>query len=424
MISNISKASASRFKSLSTYTLEKKGATFLGGNMSGIELELRGVDVQLLSQSTPTPSAIAREFEFTQWLSRVTHPCCHISLSLHPDEEDLEDEQWLQLCQEYLETMGFDLDENQYFVAKHTDREHPHVHIVANRVNLVTGMAVSDSFDRFRSQSVLRELERKYALEPTQSSWEVQKKQTSERSFSAVEREQNQAETAALQSKIEGAIAQVFKVSHEYGTVPSLSVFAEQLVDYGVALEVTKHREAGHSITYRHGDAAVPSHKLGQAYQLEGLTKKGISFTPSLDLETIQQIPHKIQQVSQVAEPLLDIWKVMASRRVSEVVGTHYRFQIRATSKRKKAQRYQFVVFPTSSEPGSEPLVVLESSRVKPDPSVVSIPLEHVNLRSNDVSSQSPLIAKAAALKALIAKRKSQEPTHRSPDSRSLQNQL
>src|SRR5690606_20911842 len=57
--------------------------------------------------------------------------------------------------------MGF--DDNQYIIYKHTDQDHSHIHIVANRVKF-SGDVVSDSHDYKRSEAIVRKLELKYNL--------------------------------------------------------------------------------------------------------------------------------------------------------------------------------------------------------------------------------------------------------------------
>ncbi|KIX22074.1 hypothetical protein SY27_05245 [Flavobacterium sp. 316] len=84
----------------------------------------------------------------------------HTSLSL-PYSDTLSDEEFTNLARDYFEGMGF--DDNQYIVYKHTDQDHAHIHIVANRVNF-SGDVVSDSQDYKRSEALIRKLELKYNL--------------------------------------------------------------------------------------------------------------------------------------------------------------------------------------------------------------------------------------------------------------------
>ena len=60
--------------------------------------------------------------------------------------------------------MGF--DNNQFITYRHTDTEHEHIHIVANRVRY-SGRVTSDSNIKRRSREVLNDLEKKYGLTQT-----------------------------------------------------------------------------------------------------------------------------------------------------------------------------------------------------------------------------------------------------------------
>lgn len=84
----------------------------------------------------------------------------HTSLNL-PYTDKLTDEEFRNLGRSYLEGMGF--DENQYVIYCHTDVDHSHIHLVANRVKF-SGDVVSDSQDYKRSETLIRELEKKFKL--------------------------------------------------------------------------------------------------------------------------------------------------------------------------------------------------------------------------------------------------------------------
>jgi hypothetical protein len=84
----------------------------------------------------------------------------HTSLNL-PYTDKLTDDEFGNLARDYLEGMGF--DENQYIVYKHTDQDHSHIHIVANRVKF-SGDVVSDSQDYKKSETLVRKLEKKFNL--------------------------------------------------------------------------------------------------------------------------------------------------------------------------------------------------------------------------------------------------------------------
>ncbi len=122
------------------------------------------------------PKEIASQMGSLADLSyRVQRPCYHMILSL-PQQDSLSGRQWHDFTRDFLE--GMELRDNQAIAYLHNDvtypdgTERPHVHIVANRVGH-NGKAIDTSWDYYRAQSVLRELEKEYGLTPEASSWEV-----------------------------------------------------------------------------------------------------------------------------------------------------------------------------------------------------------------------------------------------------------
>ena len=67
----------------------------------------------------------------------------------------------LKIAHEYMERMG--IRNTQYIIAQHIDREHPHCHIVFNRVDN-DGKTISDKNDRYRNEKVCKMLTAKYRL--------------------------------------------------------------------------------------------------------------------------------------------------------------------------------------------------------------------------------------------------------------------
>lgn len=108
-----------------------------------------------------TPRTLAREFGQIRGLRpELTRPVHHVSIALPPGER-LPDEQWQAIGRAYLEGMGF--TNNQYVMARHTDADHEHIHILVNRIT-PDGKLVSDSKDYQRQEQIMRQLEKEYGL--------------------------------------------------------------------------------------------------------------------------------------------------------------------------------------------------------------------------------------------------------------------
>ena len=167
MIGKIFKSGS--FKNLVEY-LDKKDAIVLGTNMYG--QGSRELTAEFMTVHDLNPG--------------IKQPVLHASLSLSPGES-LSHEQFREACETWMEKMGFDLTLNQYLIVRHKDTEHEHAHLAINRIDMVSGKVVFDSFERYRSQEIIRQLERNYGLEQVAPSWQTFKnserelEQTSER---------------------------------------------------------------------------------------------------------------------------------------------------------------------------------------------------------------------------------------------------
>jgi hypothetical protein len=86
----------------------------------------------------------------------------HISLSFSAkDKELLSNELMAEVAKEYLGKMN--ICETQFLIARHFDKEHPHLHMIINRVDY-HGKTISDRNDRHRSEKICKEITRKYGF--------------------------------------------------------------------------------------------------------------------------------------------------------------------------------------------------------------------------------------------------------------------
>jgi hypothetical protein len=125
-------------------------------------------------------SDLAREFDQIAKLRPTTQlPVRHISLSFAPaDEGKVSDSDKEAIVVRVVAEMGY--EDCQFIgINHHRDdpghdlpHDHDHLHIVVNAVNLY-GERVSDSWDRFKIQPILREIERDFGLQPVKNSWEL-----------------------------------------------------------------------------------------------------------------------------------------------------------------------------------------------------------------------------------------------------------
>lgn len=120
-------------------------------------LEAAGVD--------GTPEQMAEQFELQALLNdKVKNIVGHTSLNFSPEDSERlksDDVLMLQIAHDYMKLMG--IENTQYIIARHIDREHPHCHIVYNRVDN-DGRTISDKNDRYRNEKVCKMLTARYRL--------------------------------------------------------------------------------------------------------------------------------------------------------------------------------------------------------------------------------------------------------------------
>lgn len=106
---------------------------------------------------------IAMSFDIQcQMSNKVSKPVGHIALSFSKkDEPHLTSRVMADIALEYMERMG--IRDTQFFIARHFDKEHPHVHIAFNRIDN-NGNTISDRNERLRSTRICKELTTKYGL--------------------------------------------------------------------------------------------------------------------------------------------------------------------------------------------------------------------------------------------------------------------
>ncbi|MBW4568816.1 MAG: relaxase/mobilization nuclease domain-containing protein [Tolypothrix carrinoi HA7290-LM1] len=261
------------------YVLGKEGAELIGGNMVG-----------------ETPAELSQEFQLSMQRherTRTKKPTrkvvYHATLSV-PAEETLFNETWCAIAENYLQGMGF--DDNQYILARHTDTEHNHVHIVASRLRL-SGSTVSEWQDYKRSEELIRDLEKKYELTPASSSFEKDRRSptTGERRLFS-----RTGETS-VRKKLQDTIDQLTEDS------PTMPDLVQQLKDQGIDVRVSPTPTKEMGISYQLNGVAFSGTHLGKAYTFKGLQKyRGVSYSEKQRQEVVEQAlrsPAKEQQQQQ-----------------------------------------------------------------------------------------------------------------------------
>ena len=109
------------------------------------------------------PNDIAHDFNLQASMRpNVQKPVYHTILSFSAyDSERLTDATMVKIANEYLHKMGY--GDTQSLIVRHSDRQHPHLHICINRIGN-NGKTISDRNEKYRSTKICRELTERYGL--------------------------------------------------------------------------------------------------------------------------------------------------------------------------------------------------------------------------------------------------------------------
>ncbi|HBZ25378.1 MAG TPA: mobilization protein [Rikenellaceae bacterium] len=135
------------FKGVVNYVLDKEKATLLYAD--GIRLKNKNSVIQsFITQSKLNP--------------KISKPVAHISLNFSAQDKDkMTDKFMVNMAQEYMKKMGY--ENTQYIITRHHDTDHPHIHLVINRIDN-EGKRITDQNEKLRSTKVCMELTKKYSL--------------------------------------------------------------------------------------------------------------------------------------------------------------------------------------------------------------------------------------------------------------------
>jgi hypothetical protein len=276
------------FRATTRYVLAKEEGHLIDATMGGLSAETLTAEFMASKDLNP----------------QLKQPVWHLTLSL-PHHENLSDEQFAEVGRKYMagmimaannpkileessyreqraEFMYEELPSYQFFQARHSDREHEHLHIVASRIHLDSGKAVELWRDAFRSQRVIRGLEVEYGLTQVQNSWDIGKKAPTK---GQLERQVVTGDEA-VQSRLQGLIEDA-----AIGQLEMPEMF-ERLMRQGVEVRHGWTRTGkSKGISYSLDDVAFAGNQLGQRYSFPGLQKHlGVDYQADRDDERLRSL--------------------------------------------------------------------------------------------------------------------------------------
>ena len=248
------------FRGALEYDLEPEKGILLDTNMAGAN-----------------PRELAAEFgALREQRPGLGKAVFHASLSAAPGEH-LSDEQWREIGQAYLAGMGF--TDNQFVISRHTDTEHEHIHILANRIGY-DGQVVSDSHDYQRQERLMREIEREYGLQEVVPSQAAERRAPTKGEIEQSVRTGEASTRQQLQTLCDGAAQEC----------DSFTTYVERLEAVGVDVipTVQQHGAKLSGLQYRLDGVTMKGSDLGKAYAAAGIQHRGIRYEQDRDGPTVE----------------------------------------------------------------------------------------------------------------------------------------
>lgn len=199
----------------------------------------------------------------------------HTSINFPPNES-LSNEKMKSIGNDYLRLNGF--DQHQFIMFRHLDADHPHLHILVNRIGY-DGKVLSDSNDFARSEKVLRQLEGKYNLTKVKSS-----SQAAERAMTKNELEMmKRTNTPSQKMQLQVLIKEVLNTKDNI----TCKEFIEKLEAKGIHV-LFNQASTGYvsGISYGYQGFIVKGAKLGNDFKWTTI-KNTINYEQERDRQTI-----------------------------------------------------------------------------------------------------------------------------------------
>lgn len=259
----------------------------------------------LLAGSEDAIIEIVKEFDQVEILRRMSidsdrpiKPVFHAMMSLRPGES-LTPAQWRTAVRKYMTDLGF-TETCKYVAVMHRDKDHEHVHIVANRISLDEGFPiVKDSDERSTSMDSVSEIEDCFGLRKAPRPKETWGIALTHGEVKASNRAGELPHKHRLIAKIAGAIEHT-KVIHG-----DMFDFVGSLRKQKVYIHLTLNDEGQpKGISYEYDGKHISGRQLKRSRLTwqKLINQEGISYDP----ETICDLQTEIARRDQVEHPKLE----------------------------------------------------------------------------------------------------------------------
>lgn len=251
------------FRGVASYALRKdKNPDFVGGNVTG-----------------QTPRELSAEFAVGRQLRPdIERPVWHASLAL-PAGERLTGERWEAIANDFMDGMGFDRKNHQFFAVRHHDTDHDHIHIIASRIGL-DGSVWHGQWEARKAIDLTQVLEKQHGLTQTPGYRVKDEKGLTSGEINMAVR----TETMPPKKVLQGLIKDAVKGS------PTAVQFAEKLVMSGVEVRANIASTGTLSgFSFGLDGYSFKGSQLGKKFGLKALKAQGVTYEQNRDREQLER---------------------------------------------------------------------------------------------------------------------------------------
>jgi len=247
---------------------QKIGKSFMGAlnyNLKKVNHSDPEMRAELLATNFADidPVIIKQEVEMvTSMKPNLSRYVYHTSINFSK-EDNVDNTKLLAIAHDYLKESGY--TNNQYIVFRHHDADHPHIHLLVNRI-CFDGTVVSDSNNYKNSETILRKLEIKYGLIRVPNSQQAEIKAVKKGELEMVLRTGKPSDKMLLQEKMKTLLTKTNM------TITDMIKLGNKEGIHFLFNQASTGRITG--ITYFHEDFKIKGQALGNQFKWAEIIKK------------------------------------------------------------------------------------------------------------------------------------------------------
>ncbi|MGB6300741.1 MAG: relaxase/mobilization nuclease domain-containing protein, partial [Rivularia sp. (in: cyanobacteria)] len=226
-----------------------------------------------------------------------------------------------------------------FVIARHGDRSHEHIHIIASRIRM-DGEVVSDSWDWYRSEVAARKLKKEFGLQISPCSSERIASELVEQGIEAtvtdnmmrspsIKELKNKSEKPSVRQLIADRIDLAIDNS------PSYTQFITRLREFDVFVRprLSKDSQQIQGVSFRLSGIEIAGGRIGRGYSINQLYKRGLSYEPQRDKKAVLLAFQEVEKQVEVEKyPPISEADIVVEKPL-EITPTHEEPKKRSSSK-------------------------------------------------------------------------------------------